>query len=227
MSGWTDQDKAAIDEMAAWAEQMERANSLGARLRRLRTRAGWSLEQLATQTGERLGRKVHFTTLSKIEKSQRNPSPDLLDAVAKALGTSVEALTGEYTPYINEYQYGILSENDIDNREIALKSPKAFLFAPDFHNSSQQFGLSLAEHPIQALLRDESFALIDPTDLELQDGKIYAIRGGAGSLSFKRFRALPPQLESVSGDPSDPPTLIGREPFTVLGRVVWVCSQME
>lgn len=227
MSEWTDRDSALVSELSEWAEQMERDNTLGARVKKRRVKANWSLEEFANQTAVHLGRKVHFTTLSKIEKSQRKPSSELLSAMASALGATAEELTGEYTPYINEYHYGVVDDHNLDERVGDPEPPKAWLMGPDIGDASKAFAVSLGVRPLHITLKDGAYALIDASALTLEDGKIFAIRHGDGNLSFRRFRALPPQLDSVSGDPSDAPLSIGREPFTVIGRLAWVCSRVD
>ena len=58
-----------------------------------------------------------------------------------------------------------------------------------------------------------------PDDFELRDGKFYAVMKD-GETTFKRFRANPARLEPCSSNPAHGAIAIGREPFTVIGRVV-------
>lgn len=68
--------------------------------------------------------------------------------------------------------------------------------------------------------------IVDPDDFELRDGKFYAVMNGDGETTFKRFRADPPRLEPCSTNPDHKPIILGREPFTVVGRIVWQGSAM-
>lgn len=59
---------------------------LGKRVRTLRQRNGWSLEQLAERAG------MHVTYLSSVERGYRNPTLNVIAAIAKALDISLGAL---------------------------------------------------------------------------------------------------------------------------------------
>lgn len=69
------------------------ANSLGAhlgnRVRALRGRRGWSLEELATASG------VSRSMLSQIERNETNPTVVVALAIAKSLGVSLDELARE------------------------------------------------------------------------------------------------------------------------------------
>jgi XRE family transcriptional regulator, master regulator for biofilm formation len=55
------------------------AVQLGAAIRRLRERRGWSIEKLAQEAGP------HWTTVSRIENGTYNPSWDIISKLAAAL----------------------------------------------------------------------------------------------------------------------------------------------
>lgn len=60
---------------------------LGKRVRLIRQqRKGWSLEKLAERAG------MHVTYLSSIERGHRNPTLNILAALAAALGVSLSEL---------------------------------------------------------------------------------------------------------------------------------------
>lgn len=60
-------------------------------MREVRERAGLSLVTLADLC-EKHGRKVHASTLGKLEAEQHRPSPELLLALTKALKVELDAL---------------------------------------------------------------------------------------------------------------------------------------
>jgi len=62
---------------------------VGAKIRILRTSAGWSQAELAQKA------KIGLATVSRIERDSGNPTRASLEAVAKVLGTSFESLMGE------------------------------------------------------------------------------------------------------------------------------------
>ncbi len=59
---------------------------LGRRVRNLRKRKKWTLEELAHRAG------MHVTYLSSIEHGQRNPTLNILGAISQAFGISMAAL---------------------------------------------------------------------------------------------------------------------------------------
>jgi transcriptional regulator with XRE-family HTH domain len=59
---------------------------LGERVRVLRKRKDWSLEELAERA------KMHVTYLSSVERGYRNPTLNVLAAVASALEVSLSSL---------------------------------------------------------------------------------------------------------------------------------------
>jgi transcriptional regulator with XRE-family HTH domain len=59
---------------------------LGERVRVLRKRKDWSLEELAERA------KMHVTYLSSVERGYRNPTLNVLAAVALALEVSLSSL---------------------------------------------------------------------------------------------------------------------------------------
>lgn len=68
------------------------ANALGAYLREIRERKGWSQTQLSFQT-DRLGFGVQTSTISKIESGTIDmPNVAILDVLARALGVELDAL---------------------------------------------------------------------------------------------------------------------------------------
>lgn len=59
---------------------------LGARVRSIRQRKDWSLEQLAERAG------MHVTYLSSVERGYRNPTLNVMAALAQALEVSLSTL---------------------------------------------------------------------------------------------------------------------------------------
>ena|SRR5215216_392409 len=82
--------------MPAQMERTQNGDDLCDRLRRLRGRRVWTLQDLAEKSG------VHYTTIARIEtKREYKPHPTTLRKLAKALGVSAEYLrfgTVEDTP---------------------------------------------------------------------------------------------------------------------------------
>ncbi len=64
----------------------ELSKRLGGRVRALRKRKGWSLEELAERAG------MHVTYLSSVERGYRNPTLNVLAALASALDVTLSSL---------------------------------------------------------------------------------------------------------------------------------------
>lgn len=62
------------------------SRALGNRVRALRTEKDWSLEELAHRAG------MHVTYLSSVERGHRNPTLNMLVALAQALCVSLSEL---------------------------------------------------------------------------------------------------------------------------------------
>ena len=64
----------------------------GARLAQLRLAKGWSQQRLATEAG------IHVMTVSAMEREAKEPLLNTVEAVARALGITVDDLLGEPAP---------------------------------------------------------------------------------------------------------------------------------
>ena len=53
-------------------------------------------------------------------------------------------------------------------------------------------------------------------------GRLYVIQNAEHETTFKKFSARPLQLLPCSHNPSHTPIDLGSEPFTVIGRVVFI-----
>ena len=96
-------------EEVALATQRHRSEELGAYIRRERRAAGATLRKLAGSAG------ISDPYLSQIERGVRKPSPQVVRAIARALGISAESLL---------VQAGILDEHGEPDLEAdILKHP--------------------------------------------------------------------------------------------------------
>jgi len=65
---------------------MDIRGALGANIRKAREQRGWSQEELADRSG------IHRTYISGVERAARNPTIEIVAAIAKALDLPVAAL---------------------------------------------------------------------------------------------------------------------------------------
>ena len=76
------------------------------------------------------------------------------------------------------------------------------------------------------LIEPDGYVVVDPDMRDLIDGKVYAVMNGSAETTVKRYRENPPRLVPCSSNPEHKDIAIGREPFTVIGRVVFRASEL-
>lgn len=188
--------------------------SVGSRIRQLRMAAGLSMEELARRVGD----GTHFTTISKIERSQRTISLDWIIKIAAALNVAPAELLRKETdrPITLVPLIGTIAAG---NWREAIQDPIEMIPASGVGPNS--FALRPEGDSMDRLVGDGAIVIVDPDQLDLLEGKLYAMMNGEGETTFKRYRNDPPRLEPVSNNPDHKAIPLGREPFTVIGRVVW------
>jgi repressor LexA len=73
---------------------------------------------------------------------------------------------------------------------------------------------------------DGGFIVVNPDERDLIDRKCYVVMNELGECTFKRFSANPLALMPCSSNPTHTPIMIGTQPFTVLGRVIYVGREL-
>lgn len=198
----------------------DRIAAVGHRIRELRMAAGLSLEELA----ERLGDGTHFTTIAKIERSQRTISLDWIMKIAAALGVSAATLVSAGEPMPTRL-IPLIGSIAAGNWREAILDPEGMI--PVAGAGPNAFALRPSGDSMDKVATEDHILVIDPDQPDLLDGKLYAVMNGFGETTFKRFRADPPRLEPASFNPDHQPIPLGREPFTVIGRVVWRMEKLD
>lgn len=195
----------------------------GGRIRARRKQLGLSMEQLAYMVN------VHFTTIAKWEKSQRAIPPEMLASIA----VNLEVQPGDLVPgaplHLPARMVPVLGKIAAGNWREAIESgslhaPVGYIPAP--YGSSNSYALQPDGDSMDLVVPDGGIIVIDPQQIELRDGNIYAVMNDEGESTFKRFRADPPRLEPCSSNPNHQAIALGREPFRVLGRVIWQGSPL-
>lgn len=188
------------------------------RLREVRKRKGLTMADL----GEKVG--VHFTTIAKIERSQRRLSGELLHALAVALDVPPEELVEAIPMTVAVRMVPLIGKIAAGNWREAVVDPDGYVPAPVRGGSC--FALRPDGDSMNLVVGADAVIVVDPEQLDLHDGRLYAIMNGEGETTFKRYRNDPPRLEPVSSNPEHKTMQLGREPFTVVGRIVWQGSTL-
>lgn len=184
------------------------------RIRELRKAKGLSQEDVI----ERMGGIIQPSALSKLEKSQMGLTLGYMIEIAKALGVPHEALVREMPPTRILPILGTIAAGDW--REM-IEDPQGWLPMPADVGGINAFVLYPQGDSMDKVIDDNGFIVVDPDQLDLIDGKYYTVRNADGEATFKQYRSDPPRLEPCSTNPSHTTIAIGREPFTVIGRVVF------
>lgn len=205
----------------------ERVAAIGARIREVRQLKGMTLEDLAEKVSRITGKNTHFTTIAKIERSGQKIAVDWIIVLAEALGVHVQELMAEpnrepvrMVPILG----GIAAGNW---REAISEEHSEYLPIPTSAAGPNAFGLRPIGDSMNNLVNDRTVLVVDPDQFDLLDGKLYAVMNGDGYTTFKRYRSDPPRLEPDSSNPEHKAIMIGREPFTVIGRVQWRMEKLD
>jgi repressor LexA len=190
----------------------------GNRIRELRKARGLSQEELAL----RIGGDTSTSTISRIEAGRINLTQAWLEKIGSALGVNPIDLIADAAsqvrliPIIGYVSAGQWAE--------AIEAPDGWLPIPGDIGGPQAFALKPKGDSMDQLAAEGEFIVVDPDQLELIAGKAYIVTNGEGDATFKRYRPDPPRLEPDSSNPEHQPILIGREPFLVVGRVVYAAG---
>lgn len=188
------------------------------RIREVRKQRGMTMQEL----GEKAG--MHYTTVAKIERSQRGLKLNYLAAIAAALGVKPIDLIGGAPDVMPIRMVPLVGKIAAGNWSEAIEDPIGTVPAPV--GGPNAFALRPDGDSMDLIVGPDSYIVVDPDEFELRDGKVYAMKNGDGETTFKRFRAEPPRLEPCSSNPEHKPIPFGREPLTTIGRVVWQGSEL-
>lgn len=194
---------------------------MGNNIRELRQARGWSMRELA----ERMP-GTHFTTIAKIERSQRRLTMDWVEKFAKAFEVKVEEIEfdGWGEPAKSARTIPVIGMVAASNWQEAIERAEEFIPAPvDGRNA---FGLVVEGTSMDRVARPGSIVIVDPDDFQLHDQAYYVVRNEAGETTFKQYREGPARLEPVSSDPEHRTIELGREAVAIVGRVVGSYTQL-
>lgn len=187
----------------------------------MRKARGLSMEVFGAEAGKHMadGKEIAVATVAKLEKSQMGLTLDYMQAFAAALGVSVFEIVApagqaiKTIPLVGRIAAGKWLE--------ALQDVETYIPIPNNVGGTRAFALRPFGDSMNQIVREDGFIVVDPDELDLIDGKIFAVCNGDGETTFKRYRADPPTLWPCSDNPEHQPMPLGREPFVVMGRVVY------
>lgn len=159
-------------------------------------------------------------TVNRLENRKAALSVDYMLAIAKALNIPAERLLPSPT-LVTSRALPILGRVACGNWREAISEAERFKDVEDDPDigGPNAFVLEPEGDSMDMIMEDARWIVVDPDQPDLIDGKFYVIMNMDGETTFKRFRADPARLEPSSSNPDHKPILVGREPFTVIGRV--------
>lgn len=92
--------------------------------------------------------------------------------------------------------------------------------------SEDAFALEISGDSMDLLIEDGGYAIVDPRQKELRDGKCYLIQNTEGEAMVKCYRRSPARFEPVSSNPEHKGWPVAEMDFIVLGRVVWAAQPL-
>ena len=186
----------------------------------IRKQKGVSRAELAKRAG------TSPQQIARLENGERRLTVDWASRLAAALETTVfELLGGDaysgvkppgMVPLIGEVSCGAWRE--------AVQDPIGFV--PSIGGGPATFALVAAGDSMDKLVPEGGVVGVDPDDLDLLDGRAYIAMNAAGETTAKRYRSAPAALIPVSTNPNNVEIALGREPFTIVGRIVWALTKI-
>lgn len=195
-------------------------------VRTLRKAQGWSIRELAERMSTE-DKPVHFTTVAKIERSDRKLTHEWAQRFAETFGVPVETVYGEPAPAGGTVarRIAVIGMVAAGNWREAVHHADEFIPAPI--DAPNAFALRVAGDSMDRLAPDGAYALVNPDEFNLRDGQYYVVMNGEGETTFKQYRADPARLEPSSSNPNHQTLTLGREQFTVVGRVEGVYRKLS
>lgn len=115
----------------------------------------------------------------------------------------------------------VIGITNAGNWREAIQMPLGSVPVPPGKASEDAFALEINGDSMNLLIEDGGYAVIDPRQKELRDGKCYLIQNTEGEATVKCYRRSPARFEPVSSNPDHKGWLVAEVDFIVLGRVVW------
>lgn len=187
-------------------------SDMGNRIKELRNAASLTQDQLAKLAG------TTKNQLIKLESGGRRLSDHWAQRLAPHLGVQAYELfmpENAQTPLRFVPLVGTIS---CGNWQDAVEQPEGHV--PAISKGMNVFALRAQGDSMDKLIEPDGYVYVDPDDTDLIDGKIYAVINEAGESSAKQYRANPARLAPCSNNPEHKETVVGSDPFTVIGRIM-------
>lgn len=182
--------------------------------------ARWMKERMAemrlnqTQLAEKAGFPSQ-SAISNIIRSKRRVKLDervKIEAVLGAQPSPKDELPVVWVPVI-----GLASAG---NWREATQIPTYLMPMRKKSNCNMAFAVEIHGDSMDRLLPEGGWAVVDPDQRTLYDGKTYLISNSEFDATVKRYRGDPARFEPVSHNPEHQIIHMGEHQITVIGRIV-------
>ena len=186
------------------------------RIRELRKERKLTQEEL----GGQMDADITGSTVAKLEKGNLALSLEYAQDIGRVLGVSFLEVLGigdigvRVIPVLGQVEAGTWRE------AIAMSSES--IAVPANLRGTNLFALRPSGDSMDQIVAEGGFIVVDPDQRDLTDGKVFVVMNGDGEATVKRYRANPMQLEPCSNNPEHQPIRIGNDPFTIVGRAIYV-----
>lgn len=185
-------------------------------------RASSGLDQ--TQFGEIFG--VGQSSVVRWEQGSI-PKGDRLNRIADYAGITVDELLGREPRHSNILEgavpaVGIPLLGDVPGgpwRE-AIQKSRQFIPAPQPGMPTSAYALKVRGDSMDKLAKDGATIIIDPTDFDLFERRLFVVRNVDGEVTFKQYLEKPARLVPCSKNPEHKPIPVTEKGYEVVGRVI-------
>lgn len=194
---------------------MERRTYAKNRLRELRKAKGISQEDLGLQMDAQLS----GSTIAKLENGRQALSVDYLLEIGRILGVDPAEIimpregTARFVPIIGMVAAG--------NWQEAIEMANEAMPIPSDVGGPNCFALRIEGDSMDKVVPDGGAIVVDPDQRDLVANKHYVVMNAEGETTFKKVSTDPLALLPCSSNPAHRAIMVGSEPFTVVGRVVF------
>lgn len=168
--------------------------------------------------------ETSFSTIAKLETGRMGLTLDYMIEISSVLGVKPTDLISD--PGKTYTEYPLIGAVAAGQWREAIQVAEEFIALPNGTGGPNSFALTVEGDSMDKIVGNGGFVLVDPDSRDLSPGLVYIISNGDNETTFKKYVAPPPRLEPCSNNPKHVAIPIGREPFIVIGRVVFAGSRL-
>lgn len=156
--------------------------------------------------GDRLHLIAEYGKMTVDELLGREGRPS---APTKPLG---EAQPAVFVPLLGDVPAGPWRE--------AIQKSRHYIPAPQAGTPPSAYALRIRGDSMDKIAQDGAIIIVDPTDFDLFEKRLFVVRNGDGEVTFKQYLERPARLVPASRNPAHKPMPITNRGFEIVGRVV-------